>query len=300
MADFLIPRMEKLEDGFCAFSDPAFQFLLRKAQIAAACSNKEDDYRLLSELLCQRTCVLESRKESAAISKAVEIVNEIDEEALCILTVYYLLTNYYPTVGKLADGLSYLNDVIGTLLQEKKLPKKLNIFERFSYGEEIVKHLEMLNIIRDDRTAERCKRLTDMFDGYVCLGIKDDTENYKKAIEILKSNGLSLQLLITHELLEGYSRLEISNLEMLNLKSWQQDFFARSLSEREENALNEILKLYEKDKLLSFEVKEAFEKEFEKYDNLKRAKELCDILIPYSYITSIGEVIAKANLDRLL
>ena len=53
------------------------------------------------------------------------------------------------------------------------------------------------------------------------------------------------------------------------------------------------------DKFLSMPVA-TFEKEFEKYDNLKRAKELCDILIPYSYITSIGEVIAKANLDRLL
>lgn len=299
-ADCLIPRIEKLENGFSAFSDPAFQFLLRKAQITAACSNNEADYLILSELLCQRVCTSGNRKEAAAISKAVEIVNEIDEDALCILTIYYFLTNYYPIIGSLTEGLEYINGIIGKLIDQKEMPNNLNIFERFSYRKAISEHLEMLNIVGDDRTAERCERLTSVFSGYVCIGIKNNTEAYNKAIEILNDYNLPTQLLVSHELLEGYSRLQISNFEMLDLDLWQETYFSRTLSNSESKALHDILKLYEKDSSLLFKTKDAFEKAFEKYDNLRYAKELCDILIPYNYITPIGEVIVKANLSLLL
>ena len=58
----LIPRVEKIENDFKSFSEPSFQFELRNAQKVAACTDRECDYELLSELLVHRIEKGEERK----------------------------------------------------------------------------------------------------------------------------------------------------------------------------------------------------------------------------------------------
>ena len=65
----LIPRVEKIESDFKSFSDPSFQFELRNAQKVAACTDRDGDYELLSELLVHRIEKGEERKTKASISK---------------------------------------------------------------------------------------------------------------------------------------------------------------------------------------------------------------------------------------
>ena len=50
----LIPDIEKIEKNFNSFSDPAFQILLKKAQLTAACTERSYDYKILAELLVHR------------------------------------------------------------------------------------------------------------------------------------------------------------------------------------------------------------------------------------------------------
>lgn len=68
----LVTHMESLE-LLEAFRDPAFQMLLRKAQIGAASTDREEDYDLLARLLSERAQQQE-RRHKASIARAVEVV----------------------------------------------------------------------------------------------------------------------------------------------------------------------------------------------------------------------------------
>ena len=71
-ANVLIPRIEKIENGFEAFADPEFQVELKKAQISSACTDREADYEMLAELLLHRVENKDNRRVKASITKAVE------------------------------------------------------------------------------------------------------------------------------------------------------------------------------------------------------------------------------------
>ena len=66
-----------------SFSDPAFQRLLVKAEQEAAASEREADYDLLTELLVYHVQKGDNRKNRAGVLKATEIVDLIDNTALC-------------------------------------------------------------------------------------------------------------------------------------------------------------------------------------------------------------------------
>ena len=54
LEDKLIPKMKQHDETLKIFGDPAFQFVLRKAQISAASSGEERDLDMLSELIVHR------------------------------------------------------------------------------------------------------------------------------------------------------------------------------------------------------------------------------------------------------
>ncbi len=113
-AGFFIPRLQQIEEGFQSFTDPAFQVLLRKAQLTAACSGREDDYKILSELLAHRVKNKESGKKKASITKAVEILDQIDEDSLLGLTVFHAINEYGPKTGIISEGLAMLDMLYST------------------------------------------------------------------------------------------------------------------------------------------------------------------------------------------
>jgi len=87
----LIPRLKAMEDALAAFTDPSFQLLLVTAQKAAASTERQADYKLLAEMLAQRTQVGEDRMSRTAIRGAVGIVSEVSDEALLgLTTICYL------------------------------------------------------------------------------------------------------------------------------------------------------------------------------------------------------------------
>jgi len=99
----LIPRMQRIESDFNSFSDPSFQVLLKKAQLAAACSDRDADYKILAELLVHRTKNKENVKKKASITKAVEIIDQIDEDSLLALTVFLSMDCFTPASGNIKN-----------------------------------------------------------------------------------------------------------------------------------------------------------------------------------------------------
>ena len=103
--------MLKVEGALQKFSDPSFQFLITEAHKTAASTEREADYDLLSELLLHRVKKDKDRKVRVGIKKAIEIVDQVDDDALCALTVAYTIERLFPATGSIIRGLNILENV---------------------------------------------------------------------------------------------------------------------------------------------------------------------------------------------
>ena len=62
---------------------------------------------MLTELLAHRVEKKSDRKTKASISKAVEIVDQIDDDALCGLTVVYAINSWATVAGHILSRLTH-------------------------------------------------------------------------------------------------------------------------------------------------------------------------------------------------
>lgn len=291
----LIPRVEKIEDDFKSFSEPSFQFELRNAQKVAACTDRDGDYELLSELLVHRIEKGEERKTKASISKAIEIVDQIDDEALCALTLIYAINNWAAVTGNISQGLKVMNDLFSSFCYQS-LPYDLD----WAY------HLDILNAVRVSSVGT-FKKFSEFypewFSGYVCVGIKKESDAYQSAIEVLSSVNLPINLLVEHELNAGYVRLdvrdknEIKNITYPVLVQPNAIEFHR-LTDLEVDALNKIWDLYSNESEVKDAVKKAFMQKWDTYDTLKSVRLWWESLPHSITITPIGKVLAHANAQK--
>ena len=100
----LIPKMTQHDETLKIFGDPAFQFILRKAQISAASSGEERDLDMLSELIVHRAEQNGNRERTLGISKAIEIIDQIPESSLIGLSSFYAINRYVPESFDIHQG----------------------------------------------------------------------------------------------------------------------------------------------------------------------------------------------------
>jgi hypothetical protein len=294
----LMPKIVQIDGALEKFADPSFQFLLKEAHKTAASTEREADYDLLSELLIHRIKKGELRKTRAGIERAVEIVDKIDDDALCALTVSHTLAELLPVTGKIVEGLDTLQ----------------NIFDKLEYlalpqGTDWLEHLEILNAVRINafgglKKAEQF--YVERLDGYVCVGIRKHSENYDKALEILNNIKLPPFFLVDHELLNDFVRLPISTLDAVDTICFTAERKIGelviknkiTLSDEQKQGLRHILELYDRSDDMKKQVVDAFVCEWKKRDSLRILLEWWDN-IPISFnITAVGTVLAHANAQR--
>ena len=133
----LIPKIEAVNNGLNAFADPSFQLLLIDAQKAAVATERVVDYDLLSELLVHRIENGNDRHVRTGIHRAVEIVEDISDEALLGLTVIHSINSFIPVSPECIKALDVLDDLFDRIMYAK-LPK----------GAEWIEDLEILDAIR--------------------------------------------------------------------------------------------------------------------------------------------------------
>jgi hypothetical protein len=283
----LIKRMVN-EQALSAFTDPSFQILLIEAQKTAASSERKHDYDLLSELMVHRFKKGSDRVVRAGITRAVEIVDQISNEALLAITVYHSLSYFTPVAGNLNKGLEILDNLFGKI-----------IYDTLPTNDEWLDHLDILDAVRISSFGST-KLLEDywyeLFDGYIKKGIKEESEEYSKTKMILSGAQLNEKCLMKNSFDENYLKFEvlnkagILNLSMINLGQ------RRPINEKERIALEKVYDLYDGVKMQ----KEDFIKEIEKYQNLKKLREWWNKLKDKSIkITSVGRVIAHSNAQRI-
>lgn len=286
----MMPRIMRVENTLPKFADPAFQFLLRRALQIAAETERTADYELLTELLVCHVQKGENRKNRAGINRAVEIVGEIDNDALCALTVAHAFSFFVPVSGNCEDGLRVLNSLFGEIMYQD-LPQ----------GDDWLDHLDVLGTIRINTFGELWKieeYYPMQYNGYICTGIKAESEEYHNAINLLHSVGINESLLVPNELLAGYYRLAIraeNAIDELRLVHGEE---RSPLSEEQKNIIKQIWNMYNNDSELKEQVEKAFFKKWDDFDNLRKLRNWWNS-IPQSFtITHVGRVLAQTNAKR--
>ena len=295
----LMPKIMQIDGALEKFADPSFQFLIIEAHKTAAATERIADYDLLSELLVHRIQKGEkNRKVRAGIARAVEIVDQIDDDALCALTVSHVVSTLIPIANSVKEGLDVLENIFSKLIYTE-LPR----------GREWLDHLEILDAVRLQSFGSLKKIgqfYPEQLDGYACVGIAKGTDKYNKAISLLENNQMPNALLVDNELLDGHVRLPIcaktfiDSLRLVNTSviNGQLEKRYSELSKEQKNVLVTIYNLYDNNEELKKKVDERFMDEWKKRKTLASLCEWWDS-IPISFeITAVGNVLAHSNAQR--
>ncbi len=271
----LFPRIEKIEGAMEAFKDPKLQFLLKDAQITAAKTDRTEDLILLTELLTCHIAKGGDRKIDAGIHHAIKSVDEIDNDALCALTVAYAFQFYSPVTDTISDGLKLLDDLFGKLIY-MKLPD----------GVRWLDHMDMLGALRLS-SLNKSNSIEYLCSRYnVRQGIKQDSEELERAYTILDDNGFPHSYLMNNECVDGYLVFKGTSFDDI-------DFFIN------DNVKKQILGLYCKEKNILKSAKEKFIELWDSYPNLKIARNWWDQIPNWYRITYMGRVLAQTNAKRI-
>lgn len=284
--DSLIPKMKRIDGALEFFSDPAFQYLISKAHRTAACTDRDGDYDLLAELLIHRIQKKNSRKDCAGINRAIEIVDQITDEALSSLTVFFSVEQFYPMANTLSQGLDILDSLYG------KLPLDLLCSDN-SWLEE----LDVLDAARYS-TIVGLKKLEEYwkesFSGFVNTGINKDSNLWPDIENMLLSVGLNRFVLKSNELLPDFfivpviQKNEISNLRFLN------EGHKVHITSDQIIVLEKIYDLYEttsQEKKIAYD---NFIKKIDTYKNIAIVRKWWNSIPHAITVTSVGRVLAHS------
>ena len=290
-AQIFIPRLEKVENYINHISDPKFQFLCRDAMTSAAQTERKEDYQLLSELLaCHVEKGIANKKIDSAVSRAIKIVDEVDNAALCGLTMALAIRHVRPTTGNIREGIGVLNTLYEKLLY-CELPK-----------DDWLDHLETLGAvrflsIRATNTIEWI--LSTTLNGYVCIGIEKNSEKHKRIQEKLREVNLDENFLVDHECLDGYVRLPIRNNDTLKKLAFANfNGNQMKITDQQIVVLEEVMDSYEKDEALIRKVQKNIIAIWDSFPILKMVREWWDDVSGEFNITYVGKVLAHTNAKR--
>lgn len=294
----LMPKMENVEGALESFADPSFQLLLVEAQKTAAATERPADYDLLSELLIHRFQKGKDRIVRAGISRAVEIVDEIADDALLGLTAFHTVNTFFPVTGDINQGLDVLDELFGKVLYGK-LP----------IGRDWLDHLDILNAVRLSSFGG-LKKIEEYYpeqlSGYTDAGIAKNSEDFVKAKEIVKANELPENILIDHALNHEFVRIPVSARNQIDSINLIQRFIHEgqvvtkhvALSEKQKEAINSVYDLYDKNVNVKTENIRVFMESWDKRANLNALKNWWNNLNIGIQITSVGRVLAHSNAQR--
>ena len=294
--DKLIKKFQKIDGALEQFADPAFQMILTSAHKTAVSTENDDDYLILSELLAHRVKKGNDRKSSAGVRKAIEIVNDVTEEALLGLTVIYAWEKIVPESGVIEHGLNILDNLFSKL-----------IYDELPVGKEWIENLAILNAIRitDFKSFLKVEdSYSQRLEGYSCVGIKKETETHVKALQMLKDKNMDC-VLIDHELNDGYVRLalvEKDRIELLKRTTIDMttgESKTKELLKDEKEVLYQIYDMYEKNDKIHNDVKNNLKMEIRKRVNLLKLIEWVQNIKQSFDITPVGSVLAHANAQKI-
>ena len=176
LEDKLIPKMKQHDETLKIFGDPAFQFVLRKAQISAASSGEERDLDMLSELIVHRAEQNGKREQTLGITKAIEIIDQIPESSLIGLSTFYAIDRYKSESFDIHQGLKSLDNLYKGIINDTELP----------VGTQWIENLDVLSAVRMGSSGiQSFKKMEEFLSNQLaCLpmGIERNSQEYNEIL----------------------------------------------------------------------------------------------------------------------
>lgn len=241
-----------------------------------------------------------NKNSCAGISRAIEIVDDISDDALLGLTVSFAVQQYAPQSGNITEGLAALDDLF----------EKIGV-QSLPSGIEWLDHLDILDTIRVSTVGSLRKYeqyIQGRIPGYFVGGIRKDSEEYNHALNLLKNNGLPITILCSHELNQECVRLAVSSEEsikdisLVHSATTEDGVRTREipLTDKQCEALRTIYKMCADNKQSQKIINDNFIEKIKEYNNLCIIKDWWNSISCAFQITAVGKVLAHSNAKRLL
>ena len=295
----LIPRVERIEKDFRSFSDPSFQVLLKKAQLTAACTGRDSDYAILAELLTHRIKNKDNVKKKASIQRAIEVIDQIDDDSLVALAILHAVNMFWPNSGLITIGLQSLSQLYESI-GCSRLPSDGQWIDNLL----VVGAITTIPFSVLPKYEERFRKLLD---GYVTTGIKKGSENYKKAVDILINNRISTNELVDHELLPGYVRLAFAkqkdysnfSMEYREIINGKIVDTPHPITNNQINCFNDIFDCYDNSFAAQSQVEQNWRILLRSYAPISKTMDWWDSLKGNYQLTAIGRTIAHTYAKQI-
>jgi len=317
LEDKLIPKMKQHDETLKIFGDPAFQFVLRKAQISAASSGEERDLDMLSELIVHRAEQNGKRERTLGITKAIEIIDQIPESSLIGLSTFYAINRYVFEGTDIYQGLETFDNLYKSILNKTKLP----------VGTQWIENLDVLSAVRISPSGiQSFKKMEEFLSNQLaCLpmGIERNSQEYNEILlelhnvslydpkeeiaELNEDNGdnkkilkIEIPLFKEHPLREGFlictyppeAFTEGNSINIkVNLGAQELDI---PLNREQFLAFKHLSEITYKDGRNVESLTSKLIKEWDNYENLKNVRIWWNQLPIFFTITPIGVAIANA------
>ena len=294
LADILLPKMASYDKQLSVFADPSYQLALRKAQMSAACTDEASDYELLSELLLERAKIKEDKNKQLGISKALEIVGQISDDALLGLAVMYIAVRLRPLAEDLHQALQVYNQVYAKIIGARKLPA----------GNDWMDESDLLMAVRINNLGIKQSQqyFSEIFSNQLVSGVEKDSEDYVRIKNELETAGLPVQaLLIPHLLKPNFVKLatnqDIKNIQITRTINGLR--ISTPLTSVQQEVLQNVADELRKDESNQPERQKAFMQEWDKYPYLKTIREWWDALDYAPTLTRVGFALANAYIRTI-
>lgn len=294
----LVPRLGEEEKGFDSFTDPSFLFLLMEAQKAAASTDRESDYEVLSELLANRVKVGADKSLYLGLNKAVSVLPFVSDDQLSGMTIHFCILKISTKSNSIIDGLAVIDDCYGKIIGECELPEGDNWLYSLEAGG-LVKDLGLpLHSFKKSREI-----FIETFNCYCATGIKRDSEKHQQALDLLHGAGLPDSCLIEHELNNDFLRLvaiEEAGIDDLQLNQVLENGTRLSspLNDQQRDTLHKVMALYEGDNNIKEDFKNRFIAKVGEFSNLQKVMDWWDKNTTYYDLTIVGKILANANANK--
>ena len=230
------------------------------------------------------------------MNRAVEIVDQITDDALSGLTIFFAVSQYSPVAGFLDQGLSILNNLYN------KLP-----LANLPVSKDWLEELDVLDAVRESSmgTLKKLEQYwSEKFTGFVAIGIKKNGDKWNGISNMLNDCGLSTNFLISNVLLDDYVLIPVAGEEGIDslvqtriiVPEGKMDLCP--FSDEQKQVLHKIFSMYEKSPDLLNKVKNAFVEKLDSFESIKTVR-LWWNSIPHAIsVTAVGRVLAHANAKR--
>lgn len=287
----VLPMLKKHDEKLEIFRDPAFQILLRETQIEAACTDRNEDFVMLSELLLHLAEQKNDRHRNIGIEKAIKAVNKIDRQTLVALSLSFALCVYSPNTTNLEKALIVLNKCYGNIIDDMSLPT----------GTFWIENLELLSALRISSIRLSSNKfdsfLSNHMTSYFRCGLEDNSIELNSLKNEWKNVGLPISCFVKHPLKENRILLDLpENINDIVLKIKGHNI---PLNEPQKNTLMKSFEIMNKTNMHDKEMRDNFLKKWNTFEHLKIVYEWCYSLPLHFSITPVGSVLASAYIHNV-